>query len=282
MIADIDAPAGRARRRRAAGARRLRRARAAPLPTRAACAEFVPADVTRGDDVRRLVEHVVAAHERIDVLFNNAGIFEPGEVHEVGEEAWDRQLAVNLRSVYLVSHAVVPVMLAQGGGAIVNNASVAALVGDRASAAYCASKGGVALLTKAMALDYAQRGIRVNAICCGEIDTPLAEREAAQFGMTMDGPARGVLARSTRWVASVARKRPPPRSPFWRATTRASSPACCCPSTGGTRRSEAPDAAPRRAHAAQRRTPAYRRTDGGRQARTMASPIPKYAGCSQS
>ena len=123
-------------------------------------------------------------------------------MHEVGEEAWDRQLAVNLRSVYLVSHAVVPVMLAQGGGAIVNNASVAALVGDRASAAYCASKGGVALLTKAMALDYAKRGIRVNAICCGEIDTPLFEREAAQFGMTMDALREALRTRSTRWVAS--------------------------------------------------------------------------------
>jgi len=143
-------------------------------------------DVTQGAEVEALVARILGEHLRLDVLFNNAGIYEPGEVHETAEDAWDRQIGVNLRSVYLVSHHVVPVMLEQGGGAIVNNASVAALVGDLKSAAYCASKGGVGMLTKAMALDYAQRGIRVNAICCGEIDTPLFVKESYQIGMTPD------------------------------------------------------------------------------------------------
>jgi NAD(P)-dependent dehydrogenase (short-subunit alcohol dehydrogenase family) len=141
-------------------------------------------DVTSTEDVRTLVAWLLDEHGRVDVLFSNAGIFEPGEVHEVDEDAWDRQLGVNLRAVYLVARHVVPVMLAQGRGAIVNNASVAALVGDHAAAAYCASKGGVALLTKQMALDYAGRGVRVNAVCCGEIDTPLFVRESYQIGMT--------------------------------------------------------------------------------------------------
>ena len=193
--------------------------------------------MTRGDQVQALVDGVVARHERLDVLFNNAGIFEPGEVHEVDEEAWDRQLNVNLRSVYLVSHHAVPVMLAQGGGAIVNNASIAAIVGDHNGAAYCASKGGVGNLTRAMALDYATRGIRVNAICCGEIDTPLFVRESYQIGMTPDS-YRELLNEATPSAASACPQRRPRRSRSWPATTRASSPACSCRSTAATARRE--------------------------------------------
>ncbi len=129
---------------------------------------------------------MLAAHGRIDILFNNAGMFVPHEVHEVREDEWDSMLAVNLTSVYLVSKNVVPQMLALGKGAIVNNSSVAGLVGDQRSAAYCAAKGAVAQLTRAMSLDYARRGIRVNAICCGEIDTPLFAREAGQLGLSVE------------------------------------------------------------------------------------------------
>jgi NAD(P)-dependent dehydrogenase (short-subunit alcohol dehydrogenase family) len=148
--------------------------------------ETVIADVANVDDVRAMAENALKRHGRIDVLFNNAGFFEPGEVHEVAEEDWERAMSVNLRSVFLCSKYVLPHMLDAGRGAIVNNASVAALVGDTGAAAYCASKGGVGLLTKAMALDYATRGVRVNAICCAEIDTPLFEREAAQWDMSVD------------------------------------------------------------------------------------------------
>jgi len=148
--------------------------------------EAVACDVSRPDGVARLVEGVAAKHGRIDILFNNAGMFVPNELHDVGVEEWDEILRVNLTSVYLVSKHVLPHMLARGKGAIVNNSSVAGLVGDVKSAAYCATKGAVAQLTRAMALDYARRGIRVNAICCGEIETPLFVREAGQLGLTVD------------------------------------------------------------------------------------------------
>ncbi len=146
----------------------------------------VACDVSRPDAVAGLVEGIIAAHGRIDVLFNNAGMFVPNEVHEIAEDEWARVLDANLTSVYLVSKHVVPHMLARGKGAIVNNSSVVGLVGDFKSAAYCAAKGAVVQLTRAMALDYARRGIRVNAICCGEIETPLFVREAGQMGLTVD------------------------------------------------------------------------------------------------
>jgi NAD(P)-dependent dehydrogenase (short-subunit alcohol dehydrogenase family) len=150
------------------------------------CPEAIVCDVTDSDAVARLVEGVVVKNGRIDVLFNNAGTFVPNELHEVAVEEWDRVLRVNLTSVYLVSKHVLPHMLARGKGSIVNNSSVAGLVGDLRSAAYCAAKGAVANLTRAMALDYARRGIRVNAICCGEIETPLFVREAGQLGLSVD------------------------------------------------------------------------------------------------
>lgn len=139
----------------------------------------VRVDVSSSASVQNLVQHTVDRHDRLDVLVNNAGYGFAATVVQTEETDWDRLMAVNLKGVYLGCKHSIPVMSREGGGAIVNTASVGAAVGIKARAAYCASKGGVAALTKAMTMDHAAEGIRVNCVAPGTIDTPYhAEIEA--------------------------------------------------------------------------------------------------------
>jgi NAD(P)-dependent dehydrogenase (short-subunit alcohol dehydrogenase family) len=144
---------------------------------------FILGDVSRAEDCRRAVEETVRAFGGLDILFNNAGIVLRATVLETGEEEWERVIAVNLRSVFLLSRYAIPHMVQAGGGAIVNNASGWGLVGGPRAAAYCASKGAVVNLTRAMAVDHGAQNIRVNCVCPGDTDTPLLRREARQLGM---------------------------------------------------------------------------------------------------
>jgi len=139
-------------------------------------------DVSDSQDVRRMVKGAHGALGAIDVLFNNAGILVEGTVEKVSEEQWDRIMDVNVKGVFLMSKAVIPIMIGQGKGAIVNNASCSGLVGDRNAIAYNTSKGAVVLMTKCLALDYAQKNIRVNCVCPGEIETPMFHQEARSRG----------------------------------------------------------------------------------------------------
>ncbi len=133
------------------------------------------ADVAKAADVQRVVSEIRGDRGRIDALVNCAGIWAPGTVVATPVETWERIFAVNVRGIYLISGAVISVMEASGSGAIVNIASNYGLVGGRNAAAYCASKGAVVSLTRAMALDHAATGIRVNCICPGTVETPLIQ-----------------------------------------------------------------------------------------------------------
>jgi len=143
-------------------------------------------DVTDSKDVKRMVKKVLDEFGGVDILFNNAGILVEGTIEEVPEEGWDKIMDVNVKGPYLMSKETVPVMLRQGKGVIVNNASCSGLVGDRNAIAYNASKGAVVLMTKCLALDYAERGIRANCVCPGEIDTPMFRQEAEARNLPVD------------------------------------------------------------------------------------------------
>jgi NAD(P)-dependent dehydrogenase (short-subunit alcohol dehydrogenase family) len=142
----------------------------------------VGCDVSRAEDCRHAVQVTRAAFGRVDVLFNNAGIIRRADVLGTTEEEWDRVMAVNVKSILLMSKEVVPLMAAQGGGSIVNTASGWGLVGGRNAVSYCASKGAVVNMTRAMALDHGPQGIRVNCICPGDTDTSMLRQEARQLG----------------------------------------------------------------------------------------------------
>jgi len=137
---------------------------------------YTAADVSMAGEVAAAVRRIQESCGPIDVVFNNAGIEHSGPLHEVAEEDWDRVMAVNLKGIFLLCKAVMPVMMARRKGAVVNTSSISGLLGWPAYAAYCASKGGVIQLTRQMAVDYGPYNIRVNCICPGTTMTPLVER----------------------------------------------------------------------------------------------------------
>jgi NAD(P)-dependent dehydrogenase (short-subunit alcohol dehydrogenase family) len=139
-------------------------------------AVFVRADVSKSVEVKKIVERTIQAYGRIDILFNNAGVNPLGTAQSTSEKVWDDVIGINLTGIFLCCKYVIPYMLKQGGGVIINTGSVNSFMAWENEVAYDASKGGVLMFTKATALDFAKNNIRVNCICPGLIITPLVRK----------------------------------------------------------------------------------------------------------
>ena len=135
----------------------------------------IACDVSKAGDAKRAVREAAEGFGRLNVLVNNAGILSVSTIEQISEEEWDRLMAINLKGPFLMCRAALPEFRKAGGGAIVNIGSVLGLVAMKDRAAYCASKGGVTILTKAMALDHAQENVRANCICPSIVETELVK-----------------------------------------------------------------------------------------------------------
>lgn len=164
---------------------------AADIASDGGTAEFLAADITGKGACDRLVDAILERFKRLDVLVNNAGIIHRADAEETTDAIWNETIAVNLTAAFRMSRAAIPAIRRQGGGAIVNIASDWALVGGPRGVAYCASKGGLLLMTKAMALDHAAENIRVNAVCPTDIMTPML---TAEFRATELSDEEGLAA----------------------------------------------------------------------------------------
>ena len=166
-------------------------------------AAFVPTDVTRDDHLRRMVDGALERFGRLDILVNNAGVGTYVPFAELSLEMWDRVHAVNVRAVYRACQVALPALVSRRG-AILNIASQSGLVGQPMNEAYCASKGGVVLLTRSLARELGPRGVRVNCVCPGGVETAMLQGFLNVVGATQAQVAQQVPLRRMATPAEVA------------------------------------------------------------------------------
>ena len=168
---------------------------AAEISQSGAQSHLICGDVRSSADCKRAVQEAIERFGKIDILCNNAGVAIRKTVDALSEEEWDRAIDITLKSVFLLSREVIPHMIRGGGGAIINTGSGWGLKGGPQAASYCAAKGGVVNLTRAMAIDYGMHNVRVNCVCPGDVDTPMLRSECAQLGESPDTFMKEAAAR---------------------------------------------------------------------------------------
>ena len=164
---------------------------------------FLRSDVRMAKDCREAVERTLERFGKIDVLFNNAGVFHPKTVPDCTEEEWDETIDSSLKGAFLMSKYVLPSMIERRRGSIIHMSSGWGIQGGDKAAAYCAAKGGLIVMAKAMAIDHGPQGIRVNCVCPGDVMTPMLSDDAAKRGLSWDDYAAGAAKRPLGRMGTV-------------------------------------------------------------------------------
>jgi len=164
---------------------------------------FIRSDVCLADDCRDAVDRTLDRFGKIDVLFNNAGVFHPKTIPECTEEEWDETIDSSLKGAFLMSKFVLPSMIERGSGSIIHTSSGWGILGGDKAAAYCAAKGGLIVMAKAMAIDHGPDGIRVNCVCPGDVLTPMLHDDAKKRGISWDDYASGAGGRPLGRIGTV-------------------------------------------------------------------------------
>jgi len=164
---------------------------------------FMRSDVRLADDCRNAVDQTLERFGRIDILFNNAGVFHPKTIPECTEDEWDETIDSSLKGAFLMSKFVLPSMIERGSGSIIHTSSGWGILGGDKAAAYCAAKGGLIIMAKAMAIDHGPDGIRVNCVCPGDVLTPMLHDDADKRGMSWDDYAAGAVGRPLGRIGTV-------------------------------------------------------------------------------